>query len=116
MRTSKAPRGPRRSVTISLSVDRGPARARHPDSVALDAAVELAAVLVLLEEGLECVEEGHTASSMGYWMTWSARSSTDCGIVRPSVLAVFRLMTNSNFVGCSTGRSAGLAPFKILST
>ena len=23
---------------------------------------------------------------------------------------------NSNFVGCSTGRSAGLAPFKILST
>jgi hypothetical protein len=27
----------------------------------LDAAVELAAVLVLLEEGLECVEEGHAA-------------------------------------------------------
>src|SRR5262245_14408436 len=26
------------------------------------------------------------------------------------------LMTNSNFVGCSTGRSAGLAPFRILST
>jgi hypothetical protein len=25
------------------------------------------------------------------------------------------LMTNSNFVGCSTGKSAGLAPFKILS-
>jgi hypothetical protein len=27
-----------------------------------------------------------------------------------------RLMTSSNFVGCSTGRSAALAPFKILST
>ena len=30
--------------------------------------------------------------------------------------AVLRLMTSSNFVGCSTGRSAGLAPFRILST
>jgi len=28
--------------------------------------------------------------------------SSDCGIVRPSALAVLRLMTSSNFVGCST--------------
>src|SRR5258706_15627026 len=35
---------------------------------------------------------------------------------RPSVFAVLRLMTSSNFVGCSTGRSAGLAPVRILST
>jgi hypothetical protein len=27
-----------------------------------------------------------------------------------------RLMTRSNLVGCSTGRSAGLAPLRILST
>ena len=26
------------------------------------------------------------------------------------------VMTNSNFVACCTGKSAGLAPFKILST
>jgi hypothetical protein len=26
------------------------------------------------------------------------------------------VITNSNFVGCSTGRSAGLAPLKMLST
>ena len=32
---------------------------------------------------------------------------------RPSVLAVLRLITNSNLVGCSTGRSAGLAPLRI---
>src|SRR5437016_960990 len=38
------------------------------------------------------------------------------GIVNPSALAVLRLTTSSNLVGCSTGRSAGLAPFKILST
>jgi hypothetical protein len=49
-------------------------------------------------------------------MTLSARYSKDCGIVRPICFAVLRLITNSNFVGCSTGRSAGLAPFRILST
>ncbi len=49
-------------------------------------------------------------------ITSSARKRTVGGIVRPSALAVLRLMTNSNLVGCSTGRSAGLAPFKILST
>src|SRR5215470_3573246 len=51
-----------------------------------------------------------------YLMTLSALASTFGGIVRPTCLAAFRLMMNSNFVGCSTGRSAGLAPFKILST
>ena len=38
------------------------------------------------------------------------------GMVRPSAWAVLRLITSSNFVGCSTGRSAGLAPLRILST
>ena len=51
-----------------------------------------------------------------YLITLSARASTFGGIVRPICLAAFRLMINSNFVGCSTGRSAGLAPFRILST
>ena len=49
-------------------------------------------------------------------MTFSARISTTGGIVRPSALAVFKLIISSNFVGCSTGKSAGLAPFRILST
>ena len=56
------------------------------------------------------------SSTVFYSMTWSARPSTDGGIVRPSALAVFRLMTSSNFVGCSTGRLAGFAPLRILST
>jgi hypothetical protein len=51
-----------------------------------------------------------------YSITSSAMASTPGGIVRPSVLAVLRLMTNSNLVGCWTGRSEGLAPFNILST
>src|SRR5205085_53138 len=33
-------------------------------------------------------------------ITSSARCSSDCGTVRPSALAVFKLMTSSNFVGC----------------
>ena len=49
-------------------------------------------------------------------MTSSARAKSDCGTVRPSALAVLRLITSSNLVGCSTGSSAGLAPFRILST
>jgi hypothetical protein len=64
----------------------------------------------------------HTPDSAGFghspirhWIT-SARCSSDGGIVMPRALAVLRLMTSSNFVGCSMGSSAGLAPFKILST
>ena len=57
-----------------------------------------------------------TQSKIGHLMTRSARTSTFGGIVRPICLAAFRLMTNSNFMGCSTGRSAGLAPLRILST
>src|SRR5262249_62131335 len=53
--------------------------------------------------------------SLTYSITWSDRPSTDGGIVSPSALAVLRLMTNSNFVGCSTGRSAGFAPLRVVS-
>jgi hypothetical protein len=54
--------------------------------------------------------------SVTYRITSSARPSSDGGIVSPRALAVLRLMTRSNFVGCSTGRSRGLAPLRILST
>jgi hypothetical protein len=49
-------------------------------------------------------------------MTSSASASSIGGISRPSALAALRLITISNLVGCSTGRSAGLVPFKILIT
>src|SRR5262249_8798691 len=45
-----------------------------------------------------------------YSITSSTLASSCGGTSRPSALAVCRLMTNSNFVDCSTGRSAGLAP------
>src|SRR4030095_15627394 len=113
-RTSRRARG---SVTIRVPVDHRSARTRDPDSVAADATIELAAVLVLLEEGVEGVEERPAQLvEHGYRMTCSARPRSDGGIVSPSAFAVLRLMTNSNFVGCSTGRSARLAPLRILST
>ena len=46
-------------------------------------------------------------------ITSSAATSSLSGIVRPIVFAACRLMTSSNLVDCATGKSAGLAPFKI---
>ena len=51
-----------------------------------------------------------------YSITRSAIRSTCSGTVNPNALAVRRLITNSNLVGCSTGRSAGFAPFRMRST
>src|SRR5262244_1051251 len=56
------------------------------------------------------------ASPCGYLITLFARASTLGGIVRPICLAAFKLITNSNFVACCTGRSAGFVPLRILST
>ena len=49
-------------------------------------------------------------------ITSLAKRSRDGGIVIPSAWAVLRLMISSNFMACSTGRSAGLAPFRMRST
>lgn len=50
-----------------------------------------------------------------YRTTVSTRTRMVWGIVSPIALAVFSLTANSNWVGCSTGISAGLAPLAILS-
>ena len=52
----------------------------------------------------------------GYLITASARSRIDWGIVIPRAFIVLKLTTNSNLAGCSTGRSPGFAPLRILST
>jgi hypothetical protein len=44
----------------------------------------------------------------GYSITSSASASSVGGTVRPRALAVLRLTTSSNLVGCSTGRSLAL--------
>jgi hypothetical protein len=58
----------------------------------------------------------HSTLVPSHLITLSARASTFGGIVNPICFAVFRLITSSNLIGCSMGRSAGLAPFRILST
>jgi hypothetical protein len=51
-----------------------------------------------------------------YSITSSARASSVGGTSSPSVLAVLRLITSSNLVGCSTERSPGFAPLRGAST
>src|SRR5262249_36887438 len=67
------------------------------------------------KENESCKESAQISAPMRrtaplHSMTSSARSKNDSGMVRPSALAVVKLMTRSNLVGCSTGRSAGFAP------
>src|SRR5262245_32308081 len=51
-----------------------------------------------------------------YSITSSARAMTTGGMVMPSAFAVLTLMISSYLVGACTGKSAGFAPLRILST
>src|SRR5438874_10266888 len=59
---------------------------------------------------------GNCRKQRVYSITSSARASRVDGMSMPFALAVLRFTTSSNLVGCSTGKSAGFAPLKILST
>src|SRR6516165_12821086 len=48
-----------------------------------------------------------------YSITSSASASSLSGIWRPSAFAVLRLMLNSIFVACITGKSAGFSPLRM---
>src|SRR5262249_36373547 len=48
--------------------------------------------------------------------TSSAATSSLAGTVRPSALALLRLITNSYLVGCCTGKSTGFVPRRMRST
>jgi len=52
--------------------------------------------------GSTCPKAG---ALLPYSITSSARASNADGTVSPSVYAVLRLITKSNFVGCSTSRN-----------
>src|SRR5215510_14494339 len=45
-------------------------------------------------------------------ITSSARARSEGGTSKRSALAVLRLITSSNLLACTTGRSAGLAPLR----
>src|SRR5262249_7975265 len=58
-------------------------------------------------------EQRDERAPLHHSITSSARPSSIGGTVRPIVLAVFRLITSSNLVGCWTGRSAGFSPMNM---
>src|SRR3954447_23496722 len=72
-----------------------------------------AAAQLWLRAGSSCP---FAAIHQSHSMITSARESSAGTMVRLSALAVLRLITSSNLVGCSTGKSAALVPRRILST
>jgi hypothetical protein len=58
-------------------------------------------------------DQMHRSKWHPYSITSSASASNLSGISRPSAFAVLRLITNSNFVDCWTGRSAGFSPLRM---
>jgi len=62
------------------------------------------------------VRYGPIAEMANHSITSSARASSAGGTVRPSALAVLRLITSSYLVGACTGRSAGFSPLRTRST
>ena len=71
------------------------------------------------ELGLAARQPRHRGSQIhpapSHSITSSARARRVGGIVRLSALAVCRLMTSSNLVGCSMGSSAGFSPLRMRS-
>src|SRR5262249_8450359 len=61
-------------------------------------------------------EQRDERAAPNHSITSSARARRGGGISRPSALAVLMLTTRSKRVGCSTGKSDGFAPLRILST
>src|SRR4030095_11712804 len=67
------------------------------------------------EGGTEAAAAGVQFLWSGHSMISSPRANSEGGIVRPRAFAVLRFMTSWYLEACSTGRSAGLAPLRILS-
>ena len=72
-----------------------------------------AAPATKMTSGASATIEKRDEFSPGHSMTSSASASRVGGTSRSSVLAVLRLITKSNLVGCTIGRSAGFSPFRM---
>ena len=60
-----------------------------------------------------CQSDSCAAAKTTHSITSSVRANRFDGTSIPSALAVFKLITNSNFVDCTTGKSAGFSPLRI---
>src|SRR5262245_7049728 len=68
---------PRWLIIVDPAADHRAARTRHPDAVAVEAAVQGATAFVLLEEGVEVCEQHHANESYAA-RRWCVNVS-DCG-------------------------------------
>ncbi len=57
-----------------------------------------------------------TAAKVPHSITSSASNCIELGTSMPSALAVCRLITNSNLLDCTTGKSVGFSPLRIRPT
>src|SRR5262249_23757942 len=69
-----------------------------------------AAVSIRQQFGTQMPQGGHPPH---HSITSSAAASSLSGTVRPSILAVEALITSSNLLDCTTGKSAGFAPLRM---
>src|SRR5262249_23595835 len=90
-----------------LALGRSRARTQEPDSVRR--------LLRAHRERPRCCRaaEQSDEGAPSHSITSSARASSVGDTSIPSAFAVARLMTKSNLVGCTTGKSAGLAPLRM---
>src|SRR5205085_11031005 len=108
--------GDARLVEMDMRLNQ-PGTDEPPGGVILDSDIEEALIEPINETAFRTIR-GPSSSHRKparHSMTSLARASRFGGISSASVFAVFKLMTSSSFVGCSTGRSPGFAPLKILS-
>ena len=63
-----------------------------------------------------CLLRAKSGHSSSYSITSLAVASSEGGTVRPSALAVLRLIASSFLVGACTGRSAAFSPLRMRST
>jgi hypothetical protein len=63
--------------------------------------------------GADSCTAARTPAVIRHSITSSASASSFAGISRPSAFAVLKLITSSNLVGCTTGRSAGFSPLRM---
>src|SRR5262249_12689349 len=73
----------------------------------------LAVGLLCAKTGREQLQHMPCAERQSYSIISSAVAIRVGGTARPSILADQALMTNSNLVDCTTGKSAGFAPLRM---
>src|SRR5262245_16111510 len=96
------------SVRLSHNVAAPDDHARQPEKQIINRAPHdsiggLDTILAEIQSSEKSIQSWHRSLVVFHHLiNLVARASTSGGIVRPICFAVFKLITNSNFVGCST--------------